>query len=337
MNTLLKHIIPLIVALTVACSCSGSAAKAGTETGAEAAPTKMEAAAFSADSAMEYARRQVAFGPRTPGSAAHDACRDYLVAQLRAFGADTVMVQSGSAKAWDGKTLPISNIFAQYNREATARVILLAHYDTRPWADREPDEARRNTPIDGANDGASGVAVLLEIARQLQLKAPEIGVDILLTDVEDYGAPDWAQADNQEYTWCLGADHFAANMPYSTANLPRFGILLDMVGGRNARFHREYLSSRLAQSVTAKVWAVAKNLGLSSRFVEGEGNAITDDHLPLIRRGIPVCNIIENNAADTGTFPSTWHTLSDNIANLDPAAMADAGTVVLTIIYNEKP
>lgn len=333
MNTLLTHIIPLMVALTMACSCSGGAAQAASE----AAPAKMEAAAFSGDSAMEYARRQVAFGPRTPGAAAHDACRDYLVAQLRAFGADTVMVQRGSAKAWDGKTLPISNIFAQYNPTATARVILLAHYDTRPWADREPDEARRNTPIDGANDGASGVAVLLEIARQLQLKAPEIGVDILLTDVEDYGAPDWAQVDDQEHTWCLGADHFAANMPYSTTNQPRFGILLDMVGGRNARFHREYLSSRLAQSITAKVWAVAKRLGLDGRFIQSEGNAITDDHLPLIRRGIPVCNIIENNAADTGTFPSTWHTLNDNIANLDPAAMADAGIVVLTIIYNEKP
>ena len=333
MNTLLTHIIPLMIALTMACSCSGGS----TQAVSEAAPAKMEAAAFCADSAMEYARRQVAFGPRTPGSATHDACRDYLVAQLRTFGADTVIVQSGSAVAWDGKTLPISNILAQYNPTATARVILLAHYDTRPWADREPDEARRNTPIDGANDGASGVAVLLEIARQLNLKAPEIGVDILLTDVEDYGAPDWEQVDNQEDTWCLGADYFAANMPYTTANRPRFGILLDMVGGRNARFHREYLSSRLAQAVTAKVWAMAKRLGLDNRFIQSEGNAITDDHMPLIRRGIPVCNIIENNAADTVTFPATWHTLSDNIANLDPATMADAGTVVLTIVYNEKP
>ena len=332
MKNKLQHILLIIMAMVMTSSCSGGSAQAS----AEVPSATLDVATFSGDSAMEYARRQVAFGPRTPGSTSHDACKAYLVEQLQRFGADTVMVQSATARAWDGKDLPISNIFAQYNKEKRERVILLAHYDTRPWADRDA-EANHNTAIDGANDGASGVAVLLEIARQLGIKHPEVGVDILLTDVEDYGAPSWEEIDNEEESWCLGSQYFAAHLPYTANNMPRYGILLDMVGGKSARFHQEYLSSRLARVITAKVWVVAKKIGKEKRFVPSVGNAITDDHLPLIRAGIPVCNIIENNSATTGSFPNTWHTLADNIDNLDAEVMTDVGEVVLTLIYYEKP
>lgn len=322
---------------TAVIGCSGTATKAAPAAAADSVMAPI--GNFSADSAMLYARRQVEFGPRTPGSQAHDACADWLVATLRSAGADTVMVLGNPATAWDGTTLPVKNIFARFAPDATSRVILLAHYDTRPWADQMTDEAMRNTPIDGANDGASGVAVLLEVARNLGMQRPDIGVDILLTDCEDYGAPGDAGIDPQTAngSWCLGARDFAANLPYSAANLPRFGILLDMVGGRGARFNREYLSAQLAPMPTARVWATAAKMGLADRFPMTIGGAVTDDHLPLIEAGIPVTDIIESASPATGSFPATWHTTDDNIDNLDPEAMADAGRVVLNVIYTEKP
>lgn len=332
MKTLIS-ISALFMALAIAASCSGKAPAR-----AEAAPaTFEERGAFSADSAMSYVRRQTGFGPRVPGSAAHAACRAWLVETLRRFGADTVQVLASETPAWDGSTLPVRNIFARFGAGRPARVLLLAHYDTRPWADRDPDPANRDKPIDGANDGASGVAVVLEIARNLQLRAPATGVDILLTDCEDYGAPDHARVADSEDTWALGARHFAENLPYGAADRPRFGILFDMVGGRGAVFHREYFSSLGAPEITDKVWGMAARLGLSSRFPDAQGGAITDDHVHLIRAGIPTVDIIESASPATGSFPPVWHTLSDNVSNIDPAAMSDAGRVALNVIYYEKP
>lgn len=323
----------LLMTLAAMPSCSGKATAR-----AEAAPAAFEErGAFSADSALGYVRRQVAFGPRVPGSQAHAACRDWLVASLRGFGADTVRVLASEAEAWDGTTLPVRNIFARFGTDRPARVLLVAHYDTRPWADRDPDPANRETPIDGANDGASGVAVVLEIARNLQLRAPAVGVDILLTDCEDYGAPERAGLADSEDTWAIGARRFAENLPYGAADRPRFGILFDMVGGRGAAFHREYFSELGAPDVTDKVWGMAARLGLASRFPDAQGGAVTDDHVPLIRAGIPTIDIIESANATTGSFPPVWHTLADNVSNIDPAAMSDAGRVALNVIYYEKP
>lgn len=320
---------------TAAWSCGGNAA------GATATPadTLAPRGAFSGDSAMAMAAAQVAFGPRVPGTAAHGNCVEWLTGRLEACGADTVEVLESTATAWDGTRLPVRNILARFDTAATSRVLLLAHYDTRPWADQEPDEADRERPIDGANDGASGVAVLLEIARNLGLEAAPMGVDILLTDCEDYGrrsdapAPDGGHDDS----WALGAAHFASHLPYSAADMPRYGILLDMVGGRDARFPREYFSASMAQAPTAKVWDMARRLGYSDRFPAQTGGAVSDDHLPLIRAGIPVTDIIENSNPATGSFPPTWHTHDDNTDHLDPATMEAVGTVVLNVIYNEKP
>lgn len=331
------RIFVALVASFIALGAS-SCSRAGHSEAAQRTPsdTFVERGTFSADSAMAYAAAQVAFGPRVPGTEAHARCMEWLVGELRRLGADTVRVIESQAEAWNGKTLPVRNIFAQFNPDATSRIILLAHYDTRPWADQEEDESARDIPIDGANDGASGVAVLLEIARQLGQEPAALGVDILLTDCEDYGArSDSGQASDSD-SWCLGSQHFAGNLPYAPGSFPRFGILLDMVGGRDARFHREYLSASLAPAPTAKVWDMARKLGLGSRFPMQVGGACTDDHLPLIRAGIPVTDIIENQAASTGAFPITWHTHDDGIENLDPASMEAVGRVTLNVVYNEK-
>lgn len=326
--------VALWASVAYSCNSSGSTAAATSS----AADTIAVRGAFSGDSAMAMAERQVAFGPRVPGTDAHAHCVAWLVDRLSTFGADTVEVLESSATAWNGTQLPVRNILARFNAAASARIILLAHYDTRPWADQEPDEALRERPIDGANDGASGVAVLLEIARNLGLEPASVGVDILLTDCEDYGRrADAPATSDYDDSWALGAKHFAKHLPYTATNMPRYGILLDIVGGRDARFPHEYFSANLAQAPTAKVWNMARRLGFAERFPAQMGGAVNDDHMPLIQAGIPVTDIIESANPQTGSFPPTWHTHSDNIEHLDVATMHAVGTVVLNVIYNEKP
>lgn len=324
-----------MLSLLMSVSCSGKGNAASSENASTDAPAFTERGAFSADSAYGYVERQVAFGPRIPGSNAHKACREWLTSQLGSY-ADTVMVTGTPVKAWDGNTLPVHNILGRFNPQSTTRILLLAHYDTRPWADHDPDEDARMLPFDGANDGASGVGVLLEIARNLAKERPEIGVDILLTDVEDYGARNDVQVAGEEDSWCLGSQQFVQNLPYNAVDAPRYGILLDMVGGKNARFPQEYFSARYAQKPTAKVWAMAKKLGLGNRFPTSEGGSINDDHIPFIRAGIPVTDIIESANPSTGSFNPTWHTHADNMENIDKTTLGDVGRVVLNVIYSEK-
>ncbi|MDE6121322.1 MAG: M28 family peptidase, partial [Muribaculaceae bacterium] len=192
----------------------------------------------------------------------------------------------------------------------------------------------RKQPVLGANDGGSGVAVLLEIARNLALKNPTVGVDILLTDVEDYGNAKSFTSD--EESWCLGSQYWAANMPYDSDNLPVYGILLDMVGGRDARFHYEAYSHANARVPASKVWSEAQRLGLSSRFIPAMGGNITDDHVFITRAGIPTVDIIETLNDVTSSFPATWHTEYDNLENIDRSSLKDVGTTVLNVIYKEK-
>lgn len=333
MNLTAKTIAMTALWLACTAGCSGSSASTGkADSPAETAETS--AVDFSADSAMAYVRAQVDMGPRVPGTAAHDRCADWLVGTLGRLGADTVRIVGSPATLSDGKTVDVKNVFAQFNSEAARRIILLAHYDTRPWADHDPNPANRHTPIDGANDGASGVAVLLEIARQISRSPAEVGIDILLTDAEDYGSH--ADGDDAEDSWCVGAQQFADALPYAPGELPYMGILLDMVGGRDASFPMEYFSAAYARVPTAKVWAAAEKAGTSRRFPRRVGGAITDDHLPLIRAGIPVTDIIESANPATRSFNPTWHTLDDNIDNIDPSTMKAVGLTVLATIHNEK-
>ena len=219
--------------------------------------------AFDADSAYAYVARQVAFGPRVPNTEAHEACAKWLASELTRHGAE-VTVQEGRARAFDGTVLNMKNIVGTFHPESRDRILLFAHWDTRPFADK--DSLRQREPIDGANDGGSGVGVLLEIARQLGQVPADIGVDIAFFDAEDYGRPDWLPSSQNGYKdWCLGSQFWAAN-PHRPGYRARFGILLDMVGARDAVFHQEGTSLRLAPHVVRKVWKRASELGLETAF-----------------------------------------------------------------------
>lgn len=318
--------------LPIICSCGSSARK--TETQRDSLVASALLGCFDRDSAYRYIADQVAFGPRVPGTAAHQACGRYLVDRLRQFGADTVIEQDATVEAFNGDKLPIKNIFARYNSAAVNRVLLVAHWDTRPWANMESSDEQREKPVPGANDGGSGVGVILEIARNLGLKAPDCGVDILFTDAEDYGNSNGFISNDE--SWCLGTQYWINHMPYNSVNRPSYGILLDMVGGIGARFHREQLSHDRARSATVKIWGEANSLGYEDVFVNEVGGAVVDDHMFLIDAGIPTTDIIENMSDVTGSFPATWHTLDDDMQHISRETLDAVGKTVLNVIYKEK-
>ena len=293
----------------------------------------VEKPAFDADSAFAFVKAQTDFGPRTPGSEAHSSCAAYLKEQLAAF-CDTVIVQPFTTTTYDGKKWSAQNIIGSFAPEKSKRVLLGAHWDSRPMADHDPDPAKRTQPIDGANDGASGVGVLLEVARQLQQKNPAIGVDIIFFDMEDYGTPssenipgDW---------WCLGAQYWTNHLHRPDYHAD-FGILLDMVGGENPTFYHDGFSSYYAQHIVSKVWGTAYRLGYVNYFINNGANPITDDHYYIIRNtGIRMIDIIhQDNKTGTG-FGYVWHTTQDNISHIRKESLAAVGTTVLAVIYDEK-
>lgn len=330
----------IATAATAACSSKGTASAADSDNDSVTQHTTTETPVANADSAYAYVEAQTALGPRTPGSAAHARCVELLRARLTAAGAE-VSTDAGVGRLADGSSIPFVNIFGRFGSETQQRVLLLAHYDTRPWADEDPDPAQHNTPIDGANDGASGVAVLLEVARNIAAKAPAIGVDILFTDAEDSGlsAPegaDEATIMRYENSWCIGTQHWVRNMPYDIAkgDFPAYAILVDMVGAGGAVFAKEYFSMRSAPQVVSKVWDAAARRGLGEMFVQRRGGAINDDHIHLISAGIPTIDIID--AGRPNGFTPTWHTMADNISNIDRTTLQAVAQVLLDVIYSEQ-
>lgn len=331
---LTKALMPALLIASL-CACSGTRTTDGTAANSDPMKKAAVIGEFNADSAYRFIAEQVAFGPRVPGTEAHDLCTEYLANKLRSYKADTVIVDNGTTTVYTGQTIPVRNITASYNMSAPRRVLLAAHYDSRPFADWAHTIEARNNPVLGANDGGSGVAVLLEIARNFAKKAPNIGVDILLTDVEDYG--DAASFSFVNDTWCLGSQYWVQNMPpHIERNMPVYGIVLDMVGGRDARFHYEAFSHENAPLPSAKVWSEAERLGLGHRFVPEIGGNITDDHVVLTHAGIPTCDIIETLNVETSSFPPTWHTEHDDMDNIDRSTLSDVGKTVLNLIYKEK-
>lgn len=290
---------------------------------------------FSADSAYAHVAMQVAFGPRVPGTAAHRACGDALVARLKVLGAE-VIEQTGEVTIYTGARLPLRNIFARFNTAAKDRILLLAHWDTRPFADK--DDERRNEPIDGANDGASGVGVLLEVARLMATKEHGPGVDILFTDVEDHGQPSGAiQMDESSMnTWALGAQYFAKNPPVP-GYTARFGVLLDMVGAKGALFYREALSMQFAPSVVNKVWRTAEAIGHGDRFIQETKYFVgIDDHVPINQQlRIPTIDIIQYDPA-TQAFGPYWHTHDDNMEVIDRETLRAVGRTVVAVVWQER-
>ncbi|MDE6048356.1 MAG: M28 family peptidase [Paramuribaculum sp.] len=327
MQTIIKLTLAAAVILT---SCSGVASKKENNVTVPEEPTVK----FNADSAYSFIKKQVDFGPRVPGSDSHARCADYLIDELKRHGIDTVYTQTGQMTAFNGDILPIKNIIGSINPEKNERVLIAAHYDTRPWADNESDEEKSRQPIDGANDGASGAGVILELARILAVNRPEIGVDFLLVDAEDYGNS--SGVGSHEDSWCLGTQYWCKNDIYTSQNRPKYGIVLDMVGGRDARFHREYYSVRNAAKTVDKVWGAAARAGFSSYFPNQIGGALIDDHLFISRNGIPCIDIVECNNARTGSFPATWHTHQDNMSNIDTAPLRAVGQTVLNVLLSEK-
>lgn len=315
----------VIILLTAVTGCK-SAGK-GYNSSSTSVMTEVTVPVFSTDSAMSYLKAQTDMGPRVPGSEAHRRCGDYLVEQLLKFNPDTIIEQQVEVMAWNGDRLPLRNILVRFNTAVqSSPVLLLSHWDSRPWADAESDPAKASQPIDGANDGASGVAVLLEIARMASIHGTIMPLDILLVDGEDYGSPE--EHGGEESSWCLGTQAWLESNPYAGTSTPRYAILLDMVGGQGSRFHREAVSNAYAPGIVDMVWNTAASLGLSDRFVNKPGGAVIDDHLYLNKAGIPAVDIIECRNESTGSFNPTWHTLADTYENIDPAAISDTGRLV---------
>ena len=291
---------------------------------------------FNADSAYASVVAQCDFGPRVPGSAAHDRCGDYIVSRFKALGL-SVSEQRTDQKAWDGKVLHTRNIIAAYRPELADRIIICTHWESRPWADADPDSSLHRQPVMAANDGASGVAVMLEVARKLEELKPELGIDFICFDSEDYGIPYWAETDDvaDGSDWCLGSQYWAAH-PHVPSYKARFGILLDMVGGRDARFCFEGISMRYASEVMVHVWDAAGRAGASQLFLAEQGGYAQDDHVPMNEvAGIPTIDIIPYVEGEH-TFGATWHTTQDTPENISRETLKGVGQTLLQFL-SEKP
>ena len=287
---------------------------------------------FNPDSAYHYVKAQCDFGPRVPSTEAHVACLNYFVEQFNRFNADTVIVQEGETMLYDGSKMPIRNVVASYGIGKPNRVMICAHWDSRAFADNDINPDNRRKPIIGANDGASGVGVILELARQLGTKDAAMGVDLILFDLEDWGAPDWAQSQLSDGGWALGSKYWAQR-PHIPGYQAQFAILLDMVGAPGAQFYREYFSDQYASWVVDRVWNKASDLGLSHVFVNQRGGGVTDDHLNVIRAGIPCIDIIQFQPDTESGFGDYWHTHNDDMRNIDQSTLDAVGRVLMEIIY----
>lgn len=328
----MKKILSFLLVTLLFVSCgTGTASKT---TMKESVETSVVVPKFNADSAYNFVAAQVAFGPRVPNSAEHRACADWLEAKLRSYGAE-VVTQNVELTAYTGARLNARNIIAQFQPQKRKRVLLCAHWDSRPWADADPDPSNHRKPILGANDGASGVGVLLEIARQLSLQPTEIGIDIVLFDAEDYGthASEEATVDN---SWALGSQYWA-RIPHKQSYYARYGILLDIVGAPGSRFYREGISERYASHIIDKVWSRAASLGYADTFINQEGGYVTDDHLYVNHYlNIPCIDIINHDTNSDNGFGPYWHTMKDNMDWISSETLKMVGETVLAVIYNEK-
>ena len=299
--------------------------------------------AFSSDSAYTYIERQMAFGPRVPNSQAHMQCAVWLIEQLKAFGAE-VELQKGFMPDYKGDNQQIYNIIGHFtpvqrdsSAHTSARILLGAHYDTRPWCDEEEDYSERFYNVPGANDGASGVGVLLEVARQLGLRMSvsdsglSAPVDIIFFDCEDMGTPRVYTGAEREDTWCLGSQLWATNYAKNSAAVYSFGIILDMVGAPDAVFPLEMYSTRYASNYQHQIWRAAEQLGYGAMFSKQQSYPITDDHYYInYIAGIPCVDVIHYDIRNATGFPHWWHTRNDNMDNIAKSTLQAVGEVVMS-------
>ena len=333
----LSYTFLLIVILLVAScsSCQSNKTSINTRTIPNTMSYQQVSPEFNADSAYLFMKTQVDYGPRIPNSAAHRECGDYLVTKLNEFGAE-VIEQKAKLKTYDGILLNARNIIGVYNPEHKNRVLLFAHWDTRPFADQDQDKYKRIQPILGANDGASGVGVLLEIARQINDSPVDIGIDIIFFDAEDWGQPNYERNQVPGDWYCLGSQYWAKN-PHKPNYHANFGILLDMVGASKATFYKEGYSVEYASNITEKVWTVASRLGYGNLFINKKGGYITDDHVVVNQyHRAPSINIIHTSDDTTHGFGNYWHTHNDNMDVIDKITLKAVGQTVLEVLYTEQ-
>ena len=285
--------------------------------------------AFDAKAAMAYTQAQLAFGPRVPGTAGATRAGDWIVAQMK-LRADTVIVQGWTHKTLDGKALPLRNVLARFNPSATQRILYVTHWDTRPMADSDPVLGNRNTPIPGANDGAAGVGLFVAIADALKKAKPTVGVDLLFVDGEDYGS---FSGNDQDVL--IGSRYFADHLPAPTYR-PMFGILWDMIADKDLNILQEGNSVQQAPEVVSRVWQRAADFGYQKYFIPQGGQEITDDHVPLLAKGLRVIDVIDIDygppTALGGASPSYHHTLQDTIDKISTKSFQIVGDVALSLV-----
>ncbi|MEO0339513.1 MAG: M28 family peptidase [Bacteroidota bacterium] len=325
MNKILVLFLCLGITLSIQ-TCKNNSSSSSSSSEAVAPPT-LDIPRFNRDSAYAYIQKQVDFGPRVPGTAAQIACKDWMASKLESFGAQ-VSIQEFRTEVYTGETFTGYNVFAQVNPESTNRILFGAHWDSRPFADSPLSDERQDEAIDGADDGASGVGILIEMVRLLaQDENLDLGVDIILFDIEDYGNKDGGG-------FALGSKHWAGNLPYASGVKPRFGILLDMVGSKSPRFAKERHSLAYAPDLVEKVWNLAGYMGYGNMFVSQVGMQIDDDHLPVNQIAqIPMIDII--NQRPGGGFGTYWHTHNDNMEIIDKSTVRSIGKLMMEVIYRE--
>ena len=324
------------IALLSLTACGGSTkSPAATE---QQPATTVTVPKFDADSAYGFVKSQVDFGARVPNTPEHRLCGDYLAGKLSSYGAEVVN-QNVELTAYDGTKLQARNIIGQFQPEKKKRVMLCAHWDSRPWADSDPDATKHRTPILGANDGASGVGVLLEVARLLSQSPTELGIDIIFFDAEDYGthnADDDPSRETMDHSWALGSQYWSRR-PHKSNYNARYGILLDLVGAPGSTFYKEGISMMYAPAIVEKIWNAAHKAGHGKFFINEKGGYATDDHYYVNEfMGLPCVDIINYDQDSENGFGKYHHTIKDDMGWIDRETLKAVGETVVAVIYNEK-
>lgn len=291
---------------------------------------------FNVENAYKSIVEQCNFGPRVPNTDAHEKCADYIAAAFEKLGYK-VTLQTATLPRYDGVSMKNVNIFASCDTVSERRILISAHWDSRPWADQDDNEENHKKPVLAANDGASGVAVMLEVARLLKSDTTlRVGIDFVCFDAEDWGTPQWADTQDDADTWALGAQYWAENLPQGYE--ARYGILLDMVGGEGARFYQEGMSKQYAAEIVNKVWRTASQIGYGSFFPMSAGGYVTDDHVPVNEKaGISCIDIIAYYPdCQQSSFGPTWHTVNDTMEHIDPNTLKAVGQVLVQVLWSEE-
>lgn len=327
----MKHLLILLTAAMGLVACGNRPA---------AMPSQTQEPIFNADSAYRYIDDQVALGARVPGTDAHTQCILYIINHLKACGMQ-INLQQGTMTNYAGQPQAVYNILARLTTpqiESRKHLLLCAHYDSRPWCDEEELYENRYLPVPAANDGASGVGVLLEIARVLSDSTHRANltqpIDFVFFDCEDMGTPSFYTGMQREDTWCLGSQMWASEMVrQGHQGLYQYGILLDMVGAPDATFPKEYYSMQNAGDYVEKIWRVGNELGYGRYFQQQHAMPITDDHYYVnLLGGIPCVDIINYDARQNTGFPAWWHTLQDDMRHVDKTTLQAVGSTLLTVI-----